>query len=107
MIDIGGFRYGRPVRITATARVGEGHLVDIERESTLGQPIHSKRVMILASYLGAKYAQGLPLSLSASLAFEQSYGPVEGDSASLAELCALLSTLAGVPIRQSLAGRAR
>ena len=101
--ELGAFRFGHPVRITATARVGDGHLVDIERESTLGQPIHSKGVMILASFLGARYAQGLPLSLSASLVFEQSYGPVEGDSASLAELCALLSTLAGVPIRQSLA----
>ena len=98
-----GFRFGQPVRITATARVGEGHLVDIERESTLGQPIHSKGVLILASYLGARYAQGQPLSLAASLVFEQSYGPVEGDSASLAELCALLSALAGVPVRQSLA----
>jgi predicted ATP-dependent protease len=101
--ELGGFRFGRPVRITATARVGEGDLVDIERESTLGQPIHSKGVMILASFLGARYAQHAPLSLSASLVFEQSYGAVEGDSASLAELCALLSVLAGVPIRQSLA----
>lgn len=98
-----GFRYGQPVRITATARVGEGNLVDIERESTLGQPIHSKGVLILASYLGARYAQWQPLSLAASLVFEQSYGPVEGDSASLAELCALLSALAGVPVRQGLA----
>lgn len=99
----GGFRHGQPVRITATARVGDGHLVDIERESTLGQPIHSKGVLILAAYLGARYAQGQPLSLAASLVFEQSYGPVEGDSASLAELCALLSALAGVPVRQGLA----
>ena len=99
----GGFRYGQPVRITATARVGDGHLVDIERESTLGQPIHSKGVLILASYLGARYAQGQPLSLAASLVFEQSYGPVEGDSASLAELCALLSALSGLPLRQGLA----
>ncbi|HEX5685042.1 MAG TPA: AAA family ATPase [Ideonella sp.] len=101
--ESGSFRFGLPVRITATARVGEGDLVDIERESTLGQPIHSKGVMILAAFLGARYAQGVPLSLSASLVFEQSYGPVEGDSASLAELCALLSALASVPIRQSLA----
>ena len=101
--ESGGFRFGLPVRITATARVGEGDLVDIERESTLGQPIHSKGVMILAAFLGARYAQAVPLSLSASLVFEQSYGPVEGDSASLAELCALLSALANVPILQSLA----
>lgn len=101
--ELGDFRFGHPVRITATARVGDGDLVDIERESTLGQPIHSKGVMILAAYLGARYAQQMPLSLSASLVFEQSYGPIEGDSASLAELCALLSALAAAPIRQSLA----
>jgi predicted ATP-dependent protease len=100
---LGDFLFGHPVRITATVRLGEGDLVDIERESTLGRPIHSKGVMILASFLGARYARELPLSLSASLVFEQSYGPVEGDSASLAELCALLSALAFVPIRQSLA----
>jgi predicted ATP-dependent protease len=101
--ESGGFRFGQPVRISATTRVGEGHVIDIERESTLGQPIHSKGVLILASYLGSRYAQGQPLSLDASLVFEQSYGPVEGDSASLAELCALLSSLAAVPIRQSMA----
>lgn len=101
--ELGDFCFGHPVRITATARMGDGDLIDIERESTLGQPIHSKGVMILAAYLGARYAQQMPLSLSASLVFEQSYGPIEGDSASLAELCALLSALAAAPIRQSLA----
>lgn len=101
--EIGESRFGHPLRITATVRVGEGHVVDIEREATLGGPVHSKGVLILASFLGAHYAQGLPLSLSASLVFEQSYDTVEGDSASLAELCALLSALADVPIRQSLA----
>ncbi len=101
--ELGEFCFGHPVRITATARMGDGDLVDIERESTLGRPIHSKGVMILAAYLGARYAQHMPLSLSASLVFEQSYGPIEGDSASLAELCALLSALAAAPIRQSLA----
>ncbi|HSN34574.1 MAG TPA: AAA family ATPase [Ideonella sp.] len=101
--ELGDFAFGRPVRITATARLGEGEVVDIERESRLGRPLHSKGVMILAAFLGARYAQALPLSLAASLVFEQSYAPVEGDSASLAELCALLSALAGVPIRQSLA----
>ncbi|MCL4724916.1 MAG: ATP-dependent protease, partial [Rhodocyclaceae bacterium] len=89
--------------ITATARIGEGDVIDIERESELGGAIHSKGVMILSAFLAARYARSLPLSLSASLVFEQSYGPVEGDSASLAELCALLSALAAVPIRQSLA----
>ena len=101
--QLGEFRFAYPMRITATTRLGEGELVDIERESTLGGPIHAKGVMILAAFLGARYAQELPLSLSASLVFEQSYGPVEGDSASLAELCALLSALALVPVRQSLA----
>jgi predicted ATP-dependent protease len=101
--ELGEFRFGHPVRITATARAGEGDLVDIERESALGQPIHSKGVLILSAFLRSRYAQDLPFSISASLVFEQSYGPVEGDSASLGELCALLSALAGLPIRQSLA----
>jgi lon-related putative ATP-dependent protease len=101
--ELGESRFAHPVRITATVRLGDGHVVDIERESALGGPIHSKGVMILAAFLGARHAKGLPLSLSASLVFEQSYGPVEGDSASLAELCALLSALADLPIRQSLA----
>lgn len=101
--ELAGFCFGRPVRITATTRIGDGRLVDIERESTLGHPIHSKGVMILASFFAARFAQAAPLSLTASLVFEQSYNPVEGDSASLAELCALMSALAGVPIRQSLA----
>jgi lon-related putative ATP-dependent protease len=103
VIDLGDVMFAHPVRITATARIGEGDVVDIERESELGGAIHSKGVMILSSFLAARYAHSLPLSLSASLVFEQSYGPVEGDSASLAELCALLSALAGVPIKQSLA----
>jgi predicted ATP-dependent protease len=101
--QLGDFRFAYPMRITATTRLGEGELVDIERESTLGGPIHAKGVMILSAFLGARYAQELPLSLSASLVFEQSYGPVEGDSASLAELCALLSALARVPVRQAWA----
>jgi lon-related putative ATP-dependent protease len=103
VIDLGDFMYAHPVRITATARIGEGDVIDIERESELGGAIHSKGVMILSAFLAARYARSLPLSLSASLVFEQSYGPVEGDSASLAELCALLSALSSVPIRQSLA----
>ena len=103
VIALGEFSFGHPVRITATARLGEGDLVDIERESSLGRPIHSKGVLILAAFLRARYAQSVPFSLSASLVFEQSYAPVEGDSASLAELCALLSALSGLPLRQSLA----
>jgi len=103
VIDLDDFRFAHPVRITATVRVGEGDVVDIEREAELGGAIHSKGVMILSAFLGARYARNVPLSLSASLVFEQSYGPVEGDSASLAELCALLSDLANLPIRQGLA----
>lgn len=103
VIDLGEFRFAHPVRITATARLGEGDVIDIEREAELGGAIHSKGVMILSSFLAARYSHNLPLSLAASLVFEQSYGPVEGDSASLAELCALLSALAGVAIKQSLA----
>jgi lon-related putative ATP-dependent protease len=103
VVELGDFRFGHPLRITATARLGDEKVVDIERESSLGQPLHSKGVMILSSYLAARFAAGAPLSLSASLVFEQSYGPVEGDSASLAELCALLSALARVPLRQGIA----
>jgi len=103
VVDLGDFAFGHPVRITATARVGEGEVIDIERETELGGPLHSKGVLILGSFLATRYSHNLPLSLSASLVFEQSYGEVEGDSASLAELCALLSALSGAPIKQSLA----
>lgn len=103
VLDLGEIMIGHPVRITATARIGEGDVIDIEREAELGGAIHTKGVMILTSFLAARYSRSQPLSLAASLVFEQSYGPVEGDSASLAELCALLSALAGVPIRQCLA----
>jgi lon-related putative ATP-dependent protease len=103
VLDLGNFRFGRPSRITATARLGDGEVVDIEREVELGGPIHSKGVLILSSFLAARYAQDRPLSLRASIVFEQSYGTVEGDSASVAELCALLSALGRVPVRQALA----
>ncbi len=103
VIDLGDFRFARPMRVTATARVGDGDVIDIERKAELGGSLHSKGVMILSAFLAARYSRNAPLSLSASLVFEQSYGPIEGDSASLAELCALLSALSGVPIRQSLA----
>ncbi len=103
VIDMGGFSFGQPARITATTRLGSGKLIDIQRETELGGNIHSKGVLILSNYLASHYAKGYPLSMSASLAFEQSYGLVDGDSASLAELCALLSALAGLPINQSFA----
>ena len=100
---LGGYSFGRPSRISARVRLGKGNVVDIEREVKMGGPIHSKGVLILSHFLGARYALDYPLSLSASLVFEQSYGGVEGDSASSAELYALLSALAEVPVRQSLA----
>ena len=103
VLDMGNFAFGRPSRITATARLGKGEVVDIEREVDLGGAIHSKGVLILSSFLASRYAKDHPLSLSASLVFEQSYGMVDGDSASVAELCALLSALSGVPIKQAFA----
>ena len=103
VVDGGAGSFGHPARITASVWAGDGDVVDVERETDLGGPLHSKGVLILSAFLAARYGRRHPLSLSASLVFEQSYHPVEGDSASLAELCALLSALAGVPIRQSLA----
>ncbi len=103
VLDHGDFMFGQPGRITATTRVGDGEVVDIEREIDLGGPIHSKGVLILSSFLMSRYAGQHPMSLAASLVFEQSYGTIDGDSASLAELCALLSSLADAPLRQSYA----
>jgi lon-related putative ATP-dependent protease len=103
VVQLGGFLFGMPHRITARTRLGSGGVIDIERESELGGPIHSKGVLILSGFLAGRYAANKPLSLSASLVFEQSYGGVEGDSASSAELYALLSALADTPIRQSFA----
>ncbi len=96
-------RFGYPVRVTATAAVGRSGIIDIEREAELSGEIHTKASLILAGYLRSLFAQELPLSLTASICFEQSYGGVEGDSASGAELVALLSALARVPVRQDLA----
>jgi lon-related putative ATP-dependent protease len=101
--SFGRFAFGAPTRISATARFGKGEVVDIEREVELGGALHSKGVLILGHYFAQRYAHDFPLSLHGSVAFEQSYGGVEGDSASLAELCALLSALARAPIRQSVA----
>jgi lon-related putative ATP-dependent protease len=103
VFGIGSFHFGQPTRITANVRIGDGQVVDIEREIELGGAIHSKGVLILSAYLGARYAPETPLSIHASLVFEQSYGGVEGDSASVAETCALLSALAELPIKQALA----
>jgi predicted ATP-dependent protease len=101
--ELGGFAFARPSRITARVRLGAGKVVDIEREVELGGPIHSKGVLILAGFLAGRYVPEQPLSLAASIVFEQSYGSIEGDSASSAELFALLSALAEVPIRQNVA----
>ncbi len=103
VLQLGNFSFGQPSRITCTTRLGDGRVIDIERETTMGGPTHTKGVFILSSFLGARYGQHSTLSLTASLAFEQSYGGVDGDSASLAELCALLSSISQVPIRQCFA----
>ena len=103
VLQLGEFAFGKPSRITARVRLGRGEVLDIEREIELGGPLHSKGVLILSGFLGARFARRHPLALSASLVFEQSYGGVDGDSASSAELYALLSALSGLPIRQSLA----
>jgi predicted ATP-dependent protease len=102
-IELGGFAFGYPSRITARVRLGGGKVVNIEREVELSGPIHSKGVLILSGFLSGRYVPDRPLTLSASLVFEQSYGAVEGGSASVAELCALLSALAAAPVKQSLA----
>ena len=103
VITLGNLAFGTPSRITARVRLGRGEVVDIEREVELGGPLHSKGVLILSGFLGGRFGGGRPLSLNASLVFEQSYGGVDGDSASAAELFALLSALAEAPIKQSLA----
>ncbi len=103
VIDMGGYMFGRPSRVTASTAIGQGGIVNIERESNLGGNIHNKGVLIIAGYLRNTFGQERPLTLSASLCFEQSYSGVEGDSASSAELYTLLSRLADIPLRQDLA----
>ncbi len=103
VLQLGSFAFGRPTRITARVRLGSGRVTDIEREAKLGGPLHSKGVMILWGFLAGRYALDVPLALAATLVFEQSYGGVDGDSASSAELYALLSALSDIPIKQSLA----
>ena len=103
VLDVGDYTFGQPSRITATSAMGRAGILDIDRESEMSGPIHAKGVLILAGFLRERFAQGRPLTLSASLCFEQNYGLVEGDSASCAELFALLSSLSGIPIRQGIA----
>ncbi|WP_296823616.1 Lon protease family protein, partial [Sulfurovum sp.] len=103
VLDLGNFSFGHPLRITALTRLGKGGVVNIEREAKLSGPAHDKGIMILSSYLAATYAKDFPLSITATLVFEQSYGIVEGDSASCAELFALLSSLSETALDQSIA----
>jgi len=103
VLELGGSRFGMPARFTSTVSPGRRGVVDIEREVQLGQAIHSKGVMILSGYLAHQYARDFPLAISATIALEQSYGYVDGDSAALAELLALVSALTGLPLRQGLA----
>ncbi|MFC3608747.1 Lon protease family protein [Stutzerimonas tarimensis] len=103
VLQVGDSAFGVPARISATVYPGASGIVDIEREVNLGQPIHSKGVMILTGYLGSRYAQEFPLAISASIALEQSYGYVDGDSASLGEVCTLISALSRTPLKQCFA----
>jgi lon-related putative ATP-dependent protease len=103
VITVGDYTFGRPSRVTARVYMGRGGMVNIEREVKLSGPIHDKGVMILTGYLGGKFAHDKPLSFSASICFEQSYGGVEGDSASSTELYSILSALSGLPLRQDVA----
>ena len=103
VMGLGGFVFGHPSRISARIRLGQGEVIDIERQVALGGPLHSKGVLILSGFLGGRFGRNAPLSLTASLVFEQSYGEIDGDSASSAELYALLSALADTPVRQGYA----
>lgn len=103
VMKLGDFAFGRPNRITARVRLGGGEVLNIEREVELSGPIHSKGVLILSSFMGSRYTLDKPLSFSASLVFEQSYGGIEGDSASSAELFSLISAISRIPLKQSFA----
>ncbi|WP_110427601.1 AAA family ATPase [Glaciecola sp. KUL10] len=103
VLEVGDTAFGTPARITSTVYAGASGVVDIEREVELGQSIHSKGVMLLTGYLGNKYAQSFPLTVSANIALEQSYGYIDGDSASLGELIALISALTDIPVDQGIA----
>ncbi len=101
--ELGAFQFGRPSRVTCRVRLGSGNVADIEREVSLGGTLHSKGVLILGAYLSAKYAQEYSLAMDASLVWEQSYSELDGDSASSAELYALLSAIGDIPLNQSIA----
>jgi ATP-dependent Lon protease len=103
VLEIGGYAFGKPVRITASAALGKAGLINVEREANLSGRFHDKGMQIIAGYLRTKFAQDKPLSLAASICFEQSYSGIDGDSASSTEIYALLSALSGLPIRQDIA----
>ena len=103
VMGIGDFSFGKPGRITVSISAGRDGLVDVERESDLGGSLHTKGVMILTGYLADRFAQNIPLTMSARITFEQSYDEVDGDSASSTELYAILSKLSGIPLNQGLA----
>jgi lon-related putative ATP-dependent protease len=103
VLSVGDYSFGQPSKLTATSRYGDGEVLDIEREVELGGELHSKGMMIMSSYLGATYARNNSLSMSASLVFEQNYGEVDGDSATVAELCVLLSSISDIPLKQNIA----
>ena len=103
VIGMNDYSFGRPSRISVTTSMGHEGIINIEREVKMSGPIHNKSVLILEGYLTENFAQEYPLSMNAYICFEQNYGGIEGDSATLAELCALLSSLSGVPINQNIA----
>lgn len=103
VIEIGGYSFGKPCRITATTYMGKSGIMNIEREAQMSGNIHNKGVMIITGYLGSKYARNIPISMTSHICFEQLYGFIDGDSASLAELYAILSSLSGIPIKQNIA----
>jgi len=103
VLDMGEYSFGRPSRITAATYAGKKGIINIEREAKMSGNIHDKGVLILSGYLGRKFAQKSPLSLTTSIAFEQSYGGIDGDSASSTELYAVLSSLSEIPIKQNIA----
>ncbi len=103
VLDVGGYSFGRPSRVTATVALGQSGVINIEREARMSGSTHDKGIMILSGFLRARFGQTHPLAMTASLCFEQSYSGIDGDSASSTELYALLSALSGVPLRQDLA----
>jgi len=103
VLDVGGYAFGRPSRVTATVALGQAGLINIEREARLSGSTHDKGIMILGGFLRSRFAQTHPIAMSASICFEQSYSGIDGDSASSTELYALLSALSEAPLRQDLA----